>query len=201
MAYRNQHQVRRYGMKIKLLVVALFFAAVAVQAQTPRPAPEMPPFMGNWNPPAALSTDWWNNPDVANELRLTEAQKKQLEQVSTNVKLTLIDAGATGLKSYVRLQALLDADPFDRAAFDRELEAGSAAASKVVKDFGQMAATVRTTLTAEQWHKLEALKSAGRMRPHPHPDGAHDGMHDHMHDHMQDHMHPAPPPSTTTPPQ
>ena len=42
------------------------------------------------------------------------------------MKLTLIDAGATGLKSYVRLQALLDGDPFDRAAFNQELDAASA---------------------------------------------------------------------------
>ena len=43
-------------MKPKFLVVALvlFFAAGAVQAQTPRPAPDVPPFMGNWTPPAAL---------------------------------------------------------------------------------------------------------------------------------------------------
>ena len=182
-------------MKPKFLVVTLvlFFAAVAVQAQTPRPAPGVPPFMGNWTPPAALSTDWWNNPDIANDLRLTETQKKQLERVSTNVKLTLIDAGATGLKSYVRLQSLLDADPFDSAAFNQELDAASSAASRLVKDFGQMAITVRTTLTAEQWHKLESMKSAGRMRARPHPDGTHDGMHDHM--------HAAPPPSLQTPPQ
>lgn len=182
-------------MKLKFLVVALvlLFAAGALQAQTPRPGPGGPPFMGNWNPPAALTTDWWNNPDIANDLRLTDAQKKQLEQVSTNVKLTLIDAGATGLKSYVRLQSLLDGDPFDRAAFNQELDAASTAASRMVKEFGQMAVTVRTTLTAEQWHKLEAMKSAGRMRARPRPDGTHDGMHDHM--------HPAPPPSPHTPPR
>ena len=149
--------------------------------------------MGNWTPPAALSTDWWNNPDIANDLRLTETQKKQLEQVSTNVKLTLIDAGATGLKSYVRLQSLLDGDPFDRAAFDQELDAASSAASRLVKEFGQMAVTVRTTLTAEQWHKLEALKSAGRMRARPHSDETHDGMHEHR--------HAEPPPSLRTPRQ
>ncbi|HEX9121089.1 MAG TPA: periplasmic heavy metal sensor [Terriglobales bacterium] len=182
-------------MKPKFLVatLVLFFAAGALQAQTPRPAPGVPPFMGNWNPPAALLTDWWNNPDIANDLRLTEAQKKQLEQVSTNVKLTMIDVGATGLKSYVRLQSLLDGDPFDRAAFNQELEAASSAAGRLVKDFGQMAVTVRTTLTAEQWHKLEAMRSAGRMRARPHPDGTHDSMHDHM--------HPAPPPPPHTPPQ
>ncbi len=181
-------------MKLRFLVVALVLlvAAGALQAQTPRPAPAVPPFMGNWHPPTALLTDWWNNPETANELRLTDAQKKQLEQVSTNVKLTLIDAGATGLKSYVRLQSLLDADPFDRAAFNQELDAASAAAGRLVKDFGQMAVTVRTTLTAEQWHKLEAMKSAGRMRAHPHPDATHEGMHDHMH---------APPAQPPAPPQ
>jgi Spy/CpxP family protein refolding chaperone len=181
-------------MKLKFLVVTLvlFFAAGAVQGQTPRPAPNVPPFMGNWNPPAALTTDWWNNPEIANDLRLTEVQKKQLEQVSTNVKLTLIDAGATGLKSYVRLQSLLDSDPFDRAAFNQELDAASTAAGRLVKDFGQMAVTVRTTLTAEQWHKLESMKAAGRMRARPHPEG-HDGMHEHMHQ--------APPSSLQTPPQ
>jgi Spy/CpxP family protein refolding chaperone len=184
-------------MKPKFLVITLvlLFAAVAMQAQMPRPTPEAAPFhqsfMGHWNPPAALTTDWWNNPEVANDLRLTEAQKKQLEQVSTNVKLTLIDAGATGLKSYVRLQSLLDGDPFDRAAFNQELDAASTAAARLVKDFGQMAVNVRTILTAEQWHKLEAMKAAGRMRARPHPDGMHDGMHDHM--------HPAPPPSPNPP--
>src|SRR5438045_3481515 len=108
---------------LKLLTIPLVLSLLATLAvaQTPSrpPAPDVP-FMGNWNPPAALSTDWWNNPEVANDMHLTEAQKKQLEQVSTNIKLTLIDAGATGLKSYVRLQSLLDNDPFDRAAFNQE---------------------------------------------------------------------------------
>ena len=82
--------------------------------------------MGNWNPPAALTTEWWNDPEIANELRLTQPQKQQLEQVSTNLKLALIDAGATGLKSYVRLQSLLDADQFDRATYNQELDAAPA---------------------------------------------------------------------------
>ncbi|MBZ5628664.1 MAG: periplasmic heavy metal sensor [Acidobacteriia bacterium] len=184
-------------MKLKFMLVALvlLLAGTAALAQNP-PRPPSPdvPFMGGWHPPAALMSDWWNNPDVANELRLTEEQKKQLAQVSTNVKLTLIDAGATGLKSYVRLQALLDADQFDKSAYNQELDTASAAAGKLIKDFGQMALTVRTTLTAEQWHKLESMKAAGRMRPH-------DGMHDGMHEGMHDHMHTPPPAPPRTPPQ
>jgi Spy/CpxP family protein refolding chaperone len=160
-------------LKATVLGVILLLAGAAAQAQmqTQRPpSPDMGFSMGGWQPPAALTTDWWNNPEMANELRLTQQQKQQLEQVSTNLKLTLIDAGATALKSYVRLQALLDADQFDRATYNQELDAASGAVSKLIKDFGQMALTVRTTLTAEQWHKLEAMRAAGRMRSRAHTD-------------------------------
>jgi Spy/CpxP family protein refolding chaperone len=160
-------------MKLKLLIAAfiLLVAGTAALAQSPQrsPSPDMGFPMGGWHPPAALMSDWWNDPEIANELRLTEQQKRQLEQVSTNLKLTMIDAGATGLKSYVRLQSLLDADQFDKGAFNQELDAASAAAARLVKDLGQMALTVRSTLTAEQWHKLESMKA--RMRPHLRQDG------------------------------
>ncbi len=161
-------------MKLKSLFATLvLLLGVAAFAQNPPhpPSPDVP-FMGNWNPPAALSMDWWNNPDIANELRLTDAQKKQLEQVSTNLKLTLIDAGATALKAYVRLQSLLDADQLDRATYSREVDTAAAAAGNLVKDFGNMALTVRSTLTAEQWHKLESMRAAGRMRGRMHTERA-----------------------------
>ena len=180
-------------MKRKLLLLAfvLLFSSASVLAQNaPRPPSPNIPFMGGLHPPAALMSDWWNNPDVANELRLTDAQKKQLEGVNTDLKLTLIDAGATGLKSYVRLQSLLDADEFDKAAYNRELDSASAAAARLIKDFGQMALTVRTTLTAEQWHKLETMKAAGRMRPRTS-----------MHDGTRDRPRREPPSSLRNPPQ
>ncbi len=166
-------------MKLKVVVAGLVFllASAAALAQTPPPRPSSPdvPFMQSWHPPAALMSDWWNNPEVANELHITAAQKKQLEQVSTNLKLTMIDAGATALKSYVRLQSLLDADQFDRAAYNQELDTASGAAAKLVKDLGGMALNVRTTLTADQWHKLEAMRAAGRMSMHTHRESR--GMH------------------------
>jgi Spy/CpxP family protein refolding chaperone len=167
-------------MKSKLLIAAfiLLLSVSATVAQNPQaaPSPGMGFPMSGWQPPAALMGEWWNDPEVANELRLTQPQKQQLEQVSTNLKLALIDAGATGLKSYVRLQSLLDADQFDRVTYNQELDAASGAIGKLIKDLGQMALTVRTTLSADQWHKLEAMRAAGRMR-HARPD-AHEGSHD-----------------------
>jgi Spy/CpxP family protein refolding chaperone len=105
-------------MKLKWLIAAfiLLLSTSAAVAQNPQrgPSPDMGFPMGGWQPPAALMGEWWNDPEIAADLRLTQPQKQQLEQVSTNLKLTLIDAGATGLKAYVRLQALLDADQFGR---------------------------------------------------------------------------------------
>lgn len=181
-------------MKPKLLIAAfilLLSATTAVAQSAPgSPSSDMGFPMGGWQPPAALMSDWWNNPEVANELHLTQPQKQQLEQVSTNLKLTVIDAGATALKSYVRLQAQLDADQLDRAAYNQELDAAAGALSRLVKDFGQMALTVRTTLTAEQWHKLETMKAAGRMRPRTS-----------MHDGARDRPRREPPSSLRNPPQ
>jgi Spy/CpxP family protein refolding chaperone len=148
-----------------LLAVIVLASVAAVAQNTQRPPSNDGPFMGGWNPPAAFTSDWWNDPEIANDLRLTDAQKKQLEQVSTNLKLTLIDAGATGLKSYVKLQTILDADQFSKDAYNQELDNAASAATRLVKDIGQMALTVRTTLSAEQWHKLESMKARMHRAP------------------------------------
>jgi Spy/CpxP family protein refolding chaperone len=174
--------VQEIAMTRKVLIAAfiLLLSVGAALAQSPQgsPSPDMGFPMGGWKPPAALMGEWWNDPEIANELRLTQQQKQQLQQVSTNLKLTLIDAGATGLKSYVRLQSLLDAEQFDRATYNQELDTAAGAISKLIKDFGQMALTVRSTLSADQWHKLEAMRAAGRLRPHRRPEAMHDGTHD-----------------------
>jgi Spy/CpxP family protein refolding chaperone len=163
-------------VKLKSLFVTLVvLGTVSALAQEPstRPPSSGVPFDFNLGQQAALFSDWWNDPKIANELRLTDQQEKALEQMSTNVKLTLIDAGASGLKSYVRLQSLLDSDPFDRNAFNQELDTASAAVSRLVKDVGDMALTVRTTLTTEQWRKLETMKASRRtnLPPHSEPRG------------------------------
>jgi len=108
------------------------------------------------NPPAAITSAWWNDPEIAKELRLNDAQKEQLEQVSTNLTLTKIHAGASGLNSPVRLQSLL-ASQFDRNA--EELGNTASAITRILKDIEQMAQTMKSSLSAEQWQKLESMKA------------------------------------------
>ncbi len=155
-------------MKLKILIAAwsLTLAAVAQTVAPTRPAGPTDPMSWLHSPPAIFG-EWWKNPEIANELRLTEGQKKQLDQASMNMKLTLIDAGATGLKSYVQLSSLLDAEQLNEPAYSQQLDQIASAASKLIRDVGQMALTVRRTLTAEQWHKLDGMRQAGRFRQPP----------------------------------
>jgi hypothetical protein len=168
-------------MKRAVFVAVLMLINVVAVAQAPAPTPPpapRPPMpgldMGMFHPPAALTSEWWKDPEVALELHLTDAQIKTLQQASVNAKLSAIDAGANGLKSFVQLQSLLDADQVDQAAYSQQLDTLAAAANKLIKEFGAMALTARKTLSAEQWHKLEALRAARRppgperpMAPHP----------------------------------
>ncbi|MGI9101934.1 MAG: Spy/CpxP family protein refolding chaperone [Terriglobales bacterium] len=165
-----------------IMVVAIVLLGLATaSAQAPAPRPPMAGPGGDWmgHIPQMLGGDWWNNPEIANELRLTDQQKRQLEQSNTNLKLALIDAAASGLKSFVHLQALLDADQLDTAAYSQQSSDMSAAASKLVKDVADAVLMVRKTLTADQWHKLTAMRASGHMAMHARPDGTmrHDQMH------------------------
>ncbi len=163
--------------KIVVLIAVLLFAMVAVAqetapapaqaapARTPAPMP-MPmggmPGLGMFHPPAALQGEFWKNPATVADLHLTETQITALNQASLNTKLTAIDNGATALKALVQLKALLDADQVEQAAYNAQLGTLSGAATKLIQDFGAMALTIRKTLSADQWHKLEALRAERR---------------------------------------
>ena len=200
------------------MVLVLAFSAVAMaqapaaqpaQAPTPNPHEGMPgmPGMGmgmgmqgmgmhmgagmpgmNMQGPQQILTEWWRNPGIANELHLTDAQKHQLEQISLTMKLSAIDGVAGAAKAYVQLRANLDADQVDDSAYNKQMADFSAAASQLIKNFGQSVLAVRKVLSAEQWNKLREIQHhhdmMGRMGGHMMPG---------MPEHRTEPRRPAPP--------
>ena len=115
---------------------------------------------GGFKPPEGIFDEFWNDPATAGQLHLTDAQRKQLQDAALEQRLSLIDSGAEALKSFLKLSALLEAEPFDDAAYQRQLSELSATTGKAVQNFGEMAATPRRVLSYEQWTKLQSLKKA-----------------------------------------
>jgi Spy/CpxP family protein refolding chaperone len=121
------------------------------------------------HPPRALSDNWWRDPEVINELRLTDAQRKQLEQTSTNMKLSLISAAATAAGALVKGESALNSDQLDEASYSQQVTAAADAASKLVKDLGGTMLAMRKILSAEQWRKLETMRRSERETRRPMP--------------------------------
>ena len=142
---------------LSVLVLALMCCSgvVAQMAPNAQRGP-MPGF--NFEPPRALSGDWWRDPEIVNELRLTDAQRKQLEQISMNMKLSLIGAAATGASAVVKAESALNSDQFDEAAYNQQATAAADAASKLVRDMAATMLAMRKVLAPEQWRKLDTLR-------------------------------------------
>jgi Spy/CpxP family protein refolding chaperone len=150
------------------IVLLICCSAAFAQAPSNTQRGPMPGF--NFEAPRALSGDWWRDPEVVNELRLTDAQRKQLEQVSLNMKLSLISAAATAATALVKGESALNGDQLDESAYTQQVTAAADAASKLVKDVGGTMLAMRKILTPEQWRKLESMRRrAPEARRQPMP--------------------------------
>jgi Spy/CpxP family protein refolding chaperone len=147
-------------MKTKLAIVAgvLLFTGI-LQAQDPPPP-------GGPHPDIVQAHKvivrhgmgkWWQNPDVASKLQLSDAQVGQLNQVFYNHKLKLIDYGAEMEKQDLKLQNLLDADQPDESQVSAQVDQVLAARGKLEREFTMMNLDLRKQLTLAQWRQLKTM--------------------------------------------
>ena len=142
---------------LSVLMLSLLMGSMAV-AQTPGAVQRGPMPGFNVQPPRALTDNWWRDPEVMNELHLTDAQRKQLEQTSVNMKLSVIGALATGASAFVKGESALNADQVDEAVYNQQVTAAADAASNLVKDAAGTMLAMRKILSGEQWRKLESMR-------------------------------------------
>jgi len=161
--------IRRSSVLFLLLLLPVLAAAQIdprFASSTHRPSPAMPKMMlpGGMKAPEGLFDEFWKDAATAAELQLSESQMQQLDEQALQSKLTLIGEGADGMKSFVKLSAILDAESFDDAAYKNEVEALAATTSKAVQNVADMAAARRRILSGEQYAKLRALEKAKKEK-------------------------------------
>lgn len=103
---------------------------------------------------------WWQNPDVASKLQLSDSQVSQLNQVFYNHKLKLIDYGADMEKQDLKLQNLLDADQPDEGQVSTQVDQVLAARGKLEREFTMMNLDLRKQLSLPQWRQLKTMRGA-----------------------------------------
>ena len=114
-------------MAVRLgVALAVTFAASVAMAQGPGPAiaqgpgPGGPGF-GDHRPPMerAMRGDrgrWWNNPKIVEKLKLTDDQRKAMDQIFQEHREKLVDLRANVEKAEIEMEPLVRADQPNEAA-------------------------------------------------------------------------------------
>jgi Spy/CpxP family protein refolding chaperone len=118
------------------------------------PAPPAPP--GHPHPHGLGK--WWKDSKVAAELKLSEAQIKQIEQTFLEHRLKLIDLRANLEREETKLQPLVEADQPDEAQVGAQIDRVVSARGQLEKANTMMMLAIRRVLTVEQWKKLQSIK-------------------------------------------
>ncbi len=100
---------------------------------------------------------WWNNPRFATQIGLTDAQKKQMDDILQQHKLQLIDLNAALEKQQVLLRPLIQADQPDEQKVLSQIDAIAQARANLEKANARMLFAIRRVLTPDQWKKVQTM--------------------------------------------
>ncbi|MFZ0689431.1 MAG: Spy/CpxP family protein refolding chaperone [Acidobacteriaceae bacterium] len=105
---------------------------------------------------------WWNNPQLAQQLNLTDQQKHQMDDIFLQHRLKLIDLNANLEKQETLLHPMIESDQPDEAKILTQIDAVAQARADLEKANAHMLFDIRKTLTPDQWQKLKAMREEHR---------------------------------------
>ncbi len=116
---------------------------------------------------------WWNNPRMIERLKLTDDQRKAMDQILYDHRAKLIDLSANLQRAELAMEPLMSADQPDEAAMEAQIDKIVDARAALERANARFLLDIRMKLTADQWKQLKDMRSQ-RM-----------GMRDHMMDRMR----------------
>jgi Spy/CpxP family protein refolding chaperone len=99
--------------------------------------------------------EWWKNPELAQKVGLSDEQTQQLDKISYESRLKMIDLRATLEKEQLMLGRQLQADHPNEDEALGQVDKVSQARAAVERARVQTMLSTRNVLTVEQWKKLQ----------------------------------------------
>ena len=188
MAHTETQQMKNNTFKITLGLAAVLLAAPAF-AQGPHElqGPGDGPGFGPHHPPMERAMGphgdfgrWWNNPRLADKYKLTEAQRKAMDDIYQQHRLNLVDLHANLEKAELGMEPMIGADQPDEAKIVSQIDKIAQARAELEKANARMLLGIRKQLTPEQWKQIREDRAQHHMG-HGGPDGpgGHRGPGDH----------------------
>jgi Spy/CpxP family protein refolding chaperone len=130
------------------------------------PGGGMGPGFGQHRPPfeKAMGPDgdhgrWWNNPKVVDALKLTDAQRKEMDATLLAHREKLVDLHASLQKAELEMEPLMGDDQPNEAKILAEIDKVAAARAELEKANARFLLGIRAKLTPDQWKALKQLQA------------------------------------------
>jgi Spy/CpxP family protein refolding chaperone len=115
---------------------------------------------------------WWNNPRIAERLKLTDDQRKQFDQILLQHRETLVDLHANLEKAELALEPLVRDDQPNESAILAQIDKVAQARAELEKANARYLLALRSKLTPEQWKQVQEFReNRGEMRGNWGPGG------------------------------
>jgi periplasmic protein CpxP/Spy len=151
----------KVGRAAHLLVALALMSAVGV-AQAPPP-----PGSGFGTGRSSLDQSlgalsgrgrFWNNPAIAESLKLTDDQRKAMDEILQQHLESLVDLRANAEKAELALRPLINADQLDESRILAQIDQVAQARTALFKANAQFLLAIRAKLTPEQWKQVQAFR-------------------------------------------
>jgi Spy/CpxP family protein refolding chaperone len=101
---------------------------------------------------------FWNNPNTVKQLNLTDDQRKAMDGILQEHKMTLVDLEATLKKAELGMQPLMKADEPNQAAILAQIDKVAQARAELEKGNARFLLALRSKLTPDQWKQLQTMR-------------------------------------------
>jgi len=100
---------------------------------------------------------FWNNPRIVAQLKLTDEQRKAMDGIMQDHRMKLIDLRANLDKAEVAMQPLVKADQPNEAAILAAIDKVAQARAELEKGNARFLLAIRGQLTADQWKQMQTM--------------------------------------------
>ncbi|HEY9127781.1 MAG TPA: Spy/CpxP family protein refolding chaperone [Acidobacteriaceae bacterium] len=162
-------------MKNKTFKLTLSLAAALLALPAFAQGPGDGPGFGPHRPPMERAMGphgdfgrWWNNPRLSEKYKLTEAQRKAMDDIYQQHRLTLVDLHANLEKAELGMEPMIGADQPDETRILAQIDKIAQARAELEKANARMLLGIRKQLTPEQWKQIREDRAQHRMGPDGH---------------------------------
>lgn len=106
---------------------------------------------------------WWNNPRIAEQLKLTDDQRKAMDAIMLEHREKLIDLRANLERAELAMEPLMSADQPNDSAIVAQIDKVVQARGDLERANARFLLAIRDKLTSDQWKQVQAFRAEGGM--------------------------------------